>query len=166
MSKLVALVFDDPYKADEARAAVRRMAGEGLLDLEESALVIKDADGKLRVAQDENAPAKSQKIGHVIGLIGAAVTGIFPVILGATVAGRLLGRLTDHGVTNRFLNDVKTELQLGTSALVVYAQSDPERRKQIIERLQPFSPKVLQSDLPPEVAEEIRRAFEDASAAG
>ena len=29
---LVAVVFDDPYKAEEARAALHRMGGEGLLE--------------------------------------------------------------------------------------------------------------------------------------
>jgi hypothetical protein len=28
-NKLVAVVFDDPYKAEEARAALHRMGGEG-----------------------------------------------------------------------------------------------------------------------------------------
>ena len=29
-NKLVAVVFDDPYKAEEARAALHRVGGEGL----------------------------------------------------------------------------------------------------------------------------------------
>jgi len=33
MSHLIALVFDDQFKAEEARAALHRMAGEGLLDI-------------------------------------------------------------------------------------------------------------------------------------
>jgi uncharacterized membrane protein len=36
---LVAFVFDDPYKADEARAALLRMEGEGLLTIDESAVL-------------------------------------------------------------------------------------------------------------------------------
>jgi len=37
-SRLIALVFDDMYKADEARAALQRMAGEEkLLELGETA---------------------------------------------------------------------------------------------------------------------------------
>ncbi len=33
-SKLVAVVFDDPCKAGEARAALHRMGGEGLLEID------------------------------------------------------------------------------------------------------------------------------------
>jgi uncharacterized membrane protein len=45
--KLVALIFDDPYKADEARAALNRMAGEGLLEIDETAVIVKKDDDKL-----------------------------------------------------------------------------------------------------------------------
>src|SRR4030095_1376573 len=45
-SKLVAVVFDDPYKAEEARAALHRMGGEGLLEIDETALIVKYADGQ------------------------------------------------------------------------------------------------------------------------
>ena len=33
MSHLIALIFEDPFKGEEARAAVHRMAGDGLLEL-------------------------------------------------------------------------------------------------------------------------------------
>ena len=40
-NKLVAVVFDDPYKAEETRAALHRMGGEGLLEIDETALIAK-----------------------------------------------------------------------------------------------------------------------------
>ncbi|MGH9882108.1 MAG: hypothetical protein ACRD6N_11790 [Pyrinomonadaceae bacterium] len=54
MSKLIALAFDDPYKADEARAALHRMEGEGLLDMDETAVIVKKVDEKVRITQDVN----------------------------------------------------------------------------------------------------------------
>ena len=53
-NKLVAFVFDDPYKADEARAALHRMGGEGLLEIDETAVISKTPAGKVRVSQDTN----------------------------------------------------------------------------------------------------------------
>jgi len=47
--KSVALVFDDPCKAEEARAAIHRMGGEGLLEIDETPIVAKDEKGKVRV---------------------------------------------------------------------------------------------------------------------
>jgi len=58
-SRLVALVFDDPYTAEEARADLRRMGGEGLLDIDETALIATYNDGRLRVSQDVNIAASA-----------------------------------------------------------------------------------------------------------
>jgi uncharacterized membrane protein len=159
--RLVAFAFDDPYKADEARAALNRMAGEGLLEIDETALIVKNADGKVRLSQDVNIVDQDKKVGHVAGLIAAAVTGTMPFILAGTVAGKLIGKLSDHGITNRFLDGLKQEVQPGTSALVLYGRSQPERRQQVIERLAVFRPKILESDVPPE----LEKAFDDAIAA-
>jgi uncharacterized membrane protein len=155
MNRLIALIFDDPYKAEEARAACHRMGGEGLLEIDETALIVKQKDGKLRTSQDTNVVAKDQQVGHIVGLVTAAITGTMPFILGATLGGRLIGRLTDHGITNRFIKEVGKEIQPGTSALILLGRSDPARRKQILERMQAFNPRVLESDLPPEVEQQL-----------
>ena len=167
-NKLVALVFDDPYKADEARAALNRMGGEGLLEIDETAMIVKNAEGKVRVTQDVNEVEKDQHVGHVAGLITAAVTGTLPFILGGTLAGRLIGRLRDDGITNKFLKKLQDEVQPNTSALIVYARSDKERREQVVKRLAVFNPKILESDLPAELEKELSDSIraEQKAAAG
>ncbi len=161
-NKLVALVFDDPYKADEARAALNRMGGEGLLQIDETAIIVKKGDGKVRVTQDVNEVAKDQHIGHIAGLITAAVTGTMPFILGGTLAGELIGKLRDHGITNKFLKSLESELQPNTSVLVVCWRSDSERRAEVIERLALFDPKILESDLPPEIEQQLNEEMHTA----
>jgi uncharacterized membrane protein len=158
-SKLIALVFDDPYKADEAHAALKRLAGEGLLETDETAVIVRTADGKTTASQAENVVKKDRKIGHVVGLVAAAVTGTVPLIMAATVAGALIGKITDHGITNKFVKQVQDELQPGTSALVVLGRSDPERRQKVIDGLKKFNPKVLSSDLPLELEYELQQAL-------
>lgn len=161
--KLVALIFDDPYKADEARAALNRMGGEGLLEIDETAVIVKKVDDKIRVSQDVNVIGKDLHIGHIAGLVTAAVTGTLPFIMGGTIAGRLIGRLTDDGITNKFLKSVQKELKPNTSVLVIYARSDPERRLQIAKRLAVFNPKLLESDMPPELEKTIQAEIQAAS---
>ena len=78
-NKLVAVVFDDPYKAEEARAALHRMGGEGLLEIDETALIAKYPDGKTRVSQDVNIAADGEKVGHIAGLLTAVATGAIPL---------------------------------------------------------------------------------------
>jgi uncharacterized membrane protein len=103
---------------------------------------------------------RDQKIGHVAGLIAAAVTGTMPFVLAGTLAGRLIGGLTDHGITRKFIKDLKQELRPGTSGLVLLGGSDPERRHKIEERMQGFGGRVLESNLPPELQGEIESEIE------
>jgi len=160
-SRLIALVFDDMYKADEARAALRRMAGEAkLLELGETAMLVRQLDGKVSVSQDQNVVAKSQHVGHLVGLVAAAATGTLPLIFVGTLVGRLIGRFTDHGVTDRFVKEVTAKVLPGRSALLMLARSDPERREKVFDRLRPFNAEVLQSDLPPDLEKELNEALQ------
>jgi uncharacterized membrane protein len=163
--KLVAVVFDDPYKAEEARAALHRMGGEGLLEIDETALIVKYADGRGRVSQDVNIAANGEKAGHLAGLVTAAITGRFPFILVGTLGGWLVGKIIDHGITNSSIAKVKKEVTPGTSALILLARSDAERRRKVMERLDPLKPKLIESDLPPDVERELTQALEHEQAA-
>jgi uncharacterized membrane protein len=160
MSKLVALVFDHPYGADEAKAAVHRMGGEGLLTIDEMSVVVKHSDGTIRLTQDVNVLEKDNQVGHVLGLVAAAVTGTKPFIMAEAVGVGLLRRLANHGITNVFTQQVAKELQPGTSALLLLARSDAERRGKVIERLRQWKPRVLESDLPRELEQELNRALQ------
>ncbi len=165
MSRLIALVFDDQFKGKEARAELHRLAGEGLLAIDDTVIIVKKPDGKTVVSPEDKVTGKGQKAGHVAGLVAAAVTGTMPFIPAGTLAGRLVGRLMDHGITHKFVKDLKPELQPGTSALIVQATSDPERRREVEERMQGFGAKILEADLPPEVEQEIESEIARQSAA-
>ncbi|GAB3368103.1 hypothetical protein GCM10027431_12990 [Lysobacter rhizosphaerae] len=165
MSKLIALVFDDLYKADEARAALFRMEGEGLLDIDETAVVVRKDGEKVRITQDINIVSKRKQTGHLIGLIAANLTGMRPLILAGTIAGEIFGKLTDDGVTNSFIDKVKAELTPGKSALLLCARSDDEdRRKRIVAGLSKWSPRVLDSDLPEELERKIDKTLQQSAA--
>jgi uncharacterized membrane protein len=165
MSTLIALVFDDPYKADEARAALLRLEGEGLIELEETAVIAKKEGERVRISQDTNVIANRKQAGHVLGIIAANLTGTMPLIFIGTVVGRLVGRFTDDGVTNKFINQVKKDLVPGTSALLLCGSSAPAHRQKVFERLSQFTPKVLESDLPPELEREVERRLQGQRAA-
>jgi uncharacterized membrane protein len=139
------------------------MGGEGSLELDETAVIVKNKEGKLRVTQDVNVVSKDKHLGHVAGLVAAAVTGTMPFILAGTVAGTLIGRLTDHGITNKFIKNIGKELKNGTSVLVLVGRSDSARRGAMIERLKQFDPRILESDLPDEIEQEINRKLQASS---
>lgn len=161
MNKLMALVFDDPYKADEARAALLRMEGEGLCTVEESAVISKKDEEKVRVSQDVNVVANRHQTGKTIGIIAATLTGALPLIGIGELAGYLIGRFTDNGVTNNFIKEVQKELGPNTSALLTYGHTAGEdARNKIFENFQKWNPKVFRTDLPPELEQEIKNALE------
>ena len=155
-TRLVALVFDDEFKAEEAQAALHRLGGEGLLEIDELAQIVKGKDGKVRISQDVDTVAKDRRAGHLVGIVAAAVTGTLPLILAGTAGGALVGKLTDHGITNSFVKQVGEGLQGGTSALVILARSGPTRRAKVVERLKPFRPRIVESDLPPGLEQELQ----------
>src|ERR687898_936675 len=95
---LVAVAFDDEYKADEARLVLRRAQGDGLIELVETAAVVKARDGKLRLDQDSDHVATRKNQGHWLGILAATVTGLQPVILASTAVGAVVGKLTDKGI--------------------------------------------------------------------
>jgi len=97
----------------------------------------------------------------VAELVAAAVTGTTH----GTAGSQLVSRLMDHGITHRFVKNLKQELEPGTSALVILTGPDPDRRQKIAERLKDFDPKVLESELPSEVQHEIEREIDDTRAA-
>src|SRR5579864_7899318 len=137
------------------------MAGERFLTINDLALITKKLDGKFVVAQEDEPIGKGQKKGHVAGLVAAAVAGT----MHGAAGGPLRSRLMDHGITHRFVKNLKQELEPGTSALIILAGPDPDHRQKIAERLKDFDPNVLESELPAEVQHEIEREIDDTHAA-
>jgi uncharacterized membrane protein len=76
-----------------------------------------------------------------------------------------VGKITDHGITNSFIAKVKKAVTPGTSALILLARSDEARRRKVMERLDPLGPKLIESDLPPDVERELTQALEHEQAA-
>jgi uncharacterized membrane protein len=148
MGKLLALVFDDPYKADEARPALFRLEGEGLLQVGASAVITRRADARMRLTED--VTVIERKAWRGAGLVNAAVTGTFPLTLARALARRVLGMLTREGVPRSFVTQVAMRLRPGTSALVIRACPGAEHGAKIEERLRGLDSSTLAPSLSPE----------------
>lgn len=159
-SKLLALLFDDPYKADDVRALIHRLESDGLSEMDEAAVIVRKADGRTRVTQDLEIIAEGRPLGHVASLVASALTGTAPFVLVGTAVGRVIGRLNVHGLTNRFVQGVGRELRPGTSALILLVRSNGPHRNQVVERLRAWQPRILESDLPPELEADIVKTFQ------
>lgn len=143
MREFIALIFDDPFKADEARIALFRLEGEGLIQIFAAAVITRRADGRTRLTQDTNVVGRGRKAGRLTRLMTAAVSGLLPRGFVGAAAGRVFGMLTNYGVSRTFIRQVAAKLEPGTSALVVRASSDLARRANMDERLRALAPQGL-----------------------
>ena len=163
MTGITVIVYDDPYKAHEARAALLRLAGEGYVHLDETAVAIKDAHGQVKVYQDVDVVAKRTNQGHWLGIAAAWLTGTVPLIMIGTLAGQALGHFTDHSITSRLIKDVDEALVPGTSALFVQGErtGDLGELNPVFQKMhQRFGGKLLRTTLPPEAEQALRRALD------
>jgi uncharacterized membrane protein len=162
MSSLLALVFDNPFTAEEARVTLHRMGANGLNDIDETALLVKEKNGKVRVSQDFIMITHERGAGHALGLVLAAVAETMPGIVLGQTGLQLIRKLTDNGITNRFINQIRAELQPGTSTLLLLVRSDRERRQKIIEFMRYFKPKLVETDLPRELEDDVYESLDRA----
>jgi uncharacterized membrane protein len=158
MSQLVVLSFERAEEAGEALRSIRQVERAGQLQLEDTAIVTKDADGKVRV---NNEVSGATETGAVIGaILGPMLMFLFPIAgiaIGAG-AGALVGRLFNTGVDGKFVKEVKEQLTPGTSALfLVIKGGNPEAG---VAALRPYQGQVLQTTLDPDLEAEVRRALE------
>ena len=158
MGNLVVITFDDMESAGKCRDSIRQQEKGGRISLDDSAVVVKDEDGKVHV---KNQVDRGVKIGAVTGgLLGLLLAGIFFPI-GGLVIGALggvgLGALTDHGIQKSFVKEVSEAITPGTSALfVIVREADPTAALGVLRN---YEGTVYQTSLDPEQEEQLREAL-------
>lgn len=146
MSDLIAIAYDDEFKAEEVRLALAKMQKEHLIELEDAAVVVKDEKGKVKLKQAINLPAAGAFSGGFWGLLlGTLLVGpLAGVALGAA-GGALAGALTDIGVDDNFMRELGETMSPSTSALFVLVRKvTPDK---VLEEIAPFGGKVLRTSL-------------------
>jgi uncharacterized membrane protein len=125
MSDLVAITFDGEGDAASALGSVRALEKDGRIGLEDTAIVTKDADGKVHV---KNEMASGTETGAIVGgVLGAMLLVVFPVgLIGGAIVGGLIGRAAKPGIDGTFVKNVEDGLALGGSALFLLTKGgDP-----------------------------------------
>ncbi len=158
MSYLVVITFDNAEEAGKVRETLRSAQRSDYLSLDDSAIVVKDEDGKIHVKNEMDRGVKIGAVGG--GLLGLVIGSIiFPVggLLIGALAGALIGKSGDLGIEQEFVDEVSEDLQPGTSAIFfIIRGADPEVA---MAALRPYKGKVRQTSLPPEAEEELRRVL-------
>ena len=162
MSYLVVISFDDPDEAGKVRQTLSSIEHTGHLSLNDSAIIIKDDDGKVHLKNEVDRGVKIGAVGgSLLGLLLASV--FFPIgglVLGA-IGGALLGKMADTGVSQKFVKEVTEDLQPGSSAIFFIVRGDDPNPT--VAALREYNGKVLQTSLPEEAEDTLRRELEGRS---
>ncbi len=155
MSYIIVVTFDNPEEAGKVRAALKSQEKAGRLKLDDSAVIVKDEDGKVHVHDQMDRGVKIGAVGG--GAIGLLLAGIFfpvaGIVIGA-IAGGLIGATTDLGIEKKFIKQVRDGLEPGTSAIfLIVREADPTAA---LAALKPFKGEVYHTSLPTEADEHLR----------
>ena len=158
MSDLVAITFTTADAARQAIGSVRALEHEGMIGLEDTAIVTKGADGKIKV---ENEASSGTETGAAVGaILGGMLFFIFPVgaIIGGAIVGGLVGRAVAPGIDGKFVKDVEAGLAPGGSALfLLIKRGNPGL---LIAAMRKFEGQVIQTSLDEEQEAALRASLQ------
>ncbi len=158
MTDLVVIEYDDMHKAEEVRLALQKMQRDYLVDLADAVVAVKDENGKVKLNQIHNLTASGAVSGGFWGtLIGLIfLNPLLGMAAGAT-AGAISGALTDVGINDKFMKNIASGFNNGTSALfVLVRQVTPDK---VLAELEGSGGKILQTSLSHEQEAKLQAAL-------
>lgn len=159
MSDVLVVVFDGPEDASQARQGIRELEKAGRISLQDAAVIVKDAEGKVQVKGEVDSSVKSGALwGGVLGLL---LTFLFPVagIAIGAIGGAIVGKMLDQNVDKNFVKDVQNALKPGNSALFLVIRSgDPSG---LVAELKPFKGTIFQTSLSTELEDSLKSVLKD-----
>lgn len=160
MSNLIVITFDNPDEAGKVRQAIRTVQKQGNISLDDSAVIVKDADGKVKIKDEIDRGVKVGAAGG--GLLGLLIGSVFFPIAGLVIGvagGALAGRMADLGIQKSFIEDVTNALAPGTSALFLIVRD--ANANVAINALKPYKGEVYHTSLEPDTEETLRQVLKD-----
>jgi uncharacterized membrane protein len=158
MSTLVAVGYDDQFKAEEIRLTLLKMQQDYLIDLEDAVVAVKDQKGKVRLHQAVNMTATGALSGGFWGtLIGILfLNPILGMAVGAG-AGAISGALTDVGINDQFMKELAESMKPGSSTLFVLVRKvTPDK---VLEALKGSGGTILKTSLSHEDEAKLQAAL-------
>jgi uncharacterized membrane protein len=158
MSSLVVITFDSPDEAQNVLDILRGQSKYGNISFDDTAVVSKDADGKVHVKNNvSHGTMAATGIGALLGLMLTFIA--FPVagLLVGGAVGAGIGRLMDLGIDGHFVQEVSESIEPGTSALFVLVHdANPAAVRTALEG---HPGTVLQTTLSEEAEENLKKAL-------
>lgn len=162
MSTLVAVGYDDPFKAEEIRMKLQKMQTAYLIDLDDAVVAVKNAKGKVKLHQAHNITALGAASGGFWGtLIGMLFLAPMIGMAVGAAAGAASGALRDVGINDQFMKELAETMKPNTSALfVLVRKATPDR---VLEELKGTGGKVLHATLSHEQTDRLQETLAQAA---
>ena len=117
--QIIVAAFNDPDAAGAVMADLKEGKREGLIGIIDAAVVVKNANGKLKITDAKRRSRKGLVTGGVVGgLIGLVLAPpVTAIAAGGSVIGGLMGKLRSAPLKAE-MKDMGSALQPNTSAII------------------------------------------------
>lgn len=163
MRNLIVVTYDGELKAEEVRLDFLKMQKSYLVSLEDAVVVVKTANGKVKLHQMYHLTASGAVGGGFWGMLVGLIflNPLLGLVVGAG-AGAVAGALSDVGINDDFMKQLGKNLQPGTSALFVLVHSDLTDK--VLDELRGTGGTIIQSSLSHENEAKLQAALNEAQA--
>jgi uncharacterized membrane protein len=158
MSTLVVLKFDSVDGARQMRERLLSLQKQQLLQVDDAAVMSKDANGKPKLEQLHNLAGAGALGGAFWGMLFGLL--FFIPILGLAVgaaAGALAGSMSDVGIDDKFIKQVGESITPGTAALFLLVSNVTVDK--VLDQIKDIKFEVLQTNLSHEQEDQLRSAL-------
>ncbi len=160
MATLTVLKFNEADAAEKALESLQQLRTEHVVSIADAAVVSWPADRK---SPKTRQAVNTTGVGALGGTFWGMLVGLLFMVplLGAVVGavgGAISGALTDIGIDDRFINQIREQVQPGTSALFLLSATEAPDR--VAEALSQYNPTLLSTNLSREQEEKLRELFE------
>lgn len=159
MSDLIAIAYPDQAAVERAEKRLRRGVTDGLIQVEDVVIIVRDEEGTVEVRQGSTGVAMAAVGGAMWGgLIGLVfLAPLLGMAVGAIGAGAMWKSMFgDVGVAQKFVNELSANLTPGSAALIVLVREmDPA---QVLPHVEEHG-HVIQTSLNPAVEAQLDAAL-------
>jgi len=120
MNKMLVAVFNNEMVASEGVSALKELHKDGAITLYATAVLVKDAGGKVSVKQSADEGPIGTALGMLVGSMVGLLAGPVGLAVGVSVGGLtgLITDLTKSGFDVQFVDDVSKALSPGKAAVL------------------------------------------------
>ena len=146
MADLIVLGFDGTHKADEALLQLEQLEKEHLIKMEDAAVVIRTAEGDIKIRQTQDITTAATLTGGLWGLLVGALLAnpLIGIAIGGGM-GALSGASTDIGINDDFIEELAETLSPDSSAVFILAKHATTDK--VMADLRPFAGHLLHTSM-------------------